>query len=156
VLLDVPEDVGAARLWRTIDSGVSAAAQSLPPQAKNSRVYFEVSRGPYAASESSFIGETLKRLGARNVVPAALGPFPKLNPEFVVRADPDLIMISSRGMQAMLSYPGWAGISAVRKAHICVFTPAESDVLGRPGPRMAEAARIMANCIGKHAVGRPQ
>jgi iron complex transport system substrate-binding protein len=156
VLLDVPEEVGAARLWRAIDSGVTVAAQSLPQQAKNTRVYFEVSRGPYAAGESSFIGETLKRLGVRNVVPAALGPFPKLNPEFVVRADPDLIMISSRGMQAMLSYPGWTGISAVRNAHICVFTPAESDVLGRPGPRMAEAARIMADCIRKHAGGKAQ
>jgi len=28
-------------------------------------------------------------LGAKNIVPASLGPFPKLNPEFVVRADPD-------------------------------------------------------------------
>lgn len=156
VLLDVPEEFGAARLWRAIDSGVSAAAQSLSPQAKNIRVYFEVSRGPYAAGESSFIGETLKRLGVRNVVPAALGPFPKLNPEFVVRADPDLIMTSSSGMQAMLSYPGWAGLNAVKNQRICVFAPAESDVLGRPGPRMAEAARIMADCIGKHPGGRAQ
>jgi iron complex transport system substrate-binding protein len=156
VLLDVPDELGAARLWRAIDDGVSAAAQSLPPQARNSRVYFEVSRGPYAAGESSFIGETLKRLGVRNVVPAALGPFPKLNPEFVVRADPDLIMISGRGVQAMLSYPGWAGISAVRNRRVCVFAPSESDVLGRPGPRMAEAARIMADCIRKHAGGTAQ
>jgi iron complex transport system substrate-binding protein len=156
VLLDVPEELGAARLWRAIDKGVSAAAQSLSPQAKNSRVYFEVSPGPYAAGESSFIGETLKRLGVRNVVPAALGPFPKLNPEFVVRADPDLIMTSSSGLQAMLSYPGWAGLSAVKDQRICVFAPAESDVLGRPGPRMAEAARIMADCISQHAGGRAQ
>ena len=154
VLLDVPDELGAARLWRIIDSSVSAAAQSLSPEARKSRVYFEVSRGPYAAGESSFIGETLERLGVRNIVPAALGPFPKLNPEFVVRANPDLIMVGSRGMQAMLSYPGWAGINAVKNQRICVFAPAESDVLVRPGPRMAEAARIMARCLEKHAGGR--
>jgi hypothetical protein len=28
-----------------------------------------------------------------------------------------------------------------------VFKPDESDVLVRPGPRMAEAARIMAQCL---------
>lgn len=120
-LLEVPDDVGADRLWRVIDSSVSAAAQSLSPKAKESRVYFEVSRGPYAAGESSFIGETLTRLGVKNVVPASLGPFPKLNPEFVVRANPDVIMIGNRSMQAMEPYPGWGSIKAVRERRICVF-----------------------------------
>jgi iron complex transport system substrate-binding protein len=146
-LLEIPDAQGADRLWRVIDSGVSAAAQSLSPQAKNTRVYFEVNRGPYAAGETSFIGETLTRLGVKNVVPAALGPFPRLNPEFVVRANPDLIMIGSRGMQAMVPYPGWSSIKAVREQRICVFGVEDSDVVVRPGPRMAEAARIMAKCL---------
>ncbi|HQS32568.1 helical backbone metal receptor [Polaromonas sp.] len=153
VLLDVPASQGADRLWRIIDSSVSAAAQSLSPKVKKTRVYFEVNRGPYAAGESSFIGETLTRLGLKNVVPASLGPFPKLNPEFVVRANPDLIMIGNRSMQAMVPYPGWGSIKAVRDQHICVFGVDESDVVVRPGPRMAEAARIMASCLEKYAGG---
>jgi iron complex transport system substrate-binding protein len=146
-LLAVPDSTGAERVWREIDASVSASAQSLPPQAKNTRVYFEVNRGPYAAGEASFIGETLTRLGVKNVVPAELGPFPRLNPEFVVRANPDLIMVGNSSMQGMLTYPGWAGLKAVRENRICVFSREESDVLVRPGPRMAEAARIMAKCI---------
>ena len=153
VLLDVPDSQGAERLWRIIDSSVSAAAQSLSARARNTRVYFEVNRGPYAAGESSFIGETLTRLGVKNVVPASLGPFPKLNPEFVVRANPDLIMIGNQSMQAMVPYPGWGSIKAVRDKRICVFGVEESDVVVRPGPRMAEAARIMACCLEKHAAG---
>jgi iron complex transport system substrate-binding protein len=156
VLLAVPDAQGADRLWRIIDRSVSAASQSLSAQAKNTRVYFEVSRGPYAAGESSFIGETLKRLGVKNVVPAALGPFPKLNPEFVVRANPDLIMIGNRSMQAMVPYPGWSSIKAVRDKRICVFGVVDSDVVVRPGPRMAEAARLMASCLEKYAAGAPQ
>ena len=155
-LLAVPDAQGADRLWRIIDSSVSAASQSLSAQAKNTRVYFEVSRGPYAAGESSFIGETLKRLGVKNVVPAALGPFPKLNPEFVVRANPDLIMIGNRSMEAMVPYPGWSSIKAVRDKRICVFGVADSDVVVRPGPRMAEAARLMASCLEKYAAGAPR
>jgi len=147
VLLEIPPQAGAERLWRVIDTSVSAAAQSMSPKARNTRVYFEVSRGPYAAGESSFIGETLSRLGVENVVPAALGPFPKLNPEFVVRANPDVIMAGNRSMQAMAAYPGWASIKAVREQRICVFGVDESDVVVRPGPRMAEAARIMARCL---------
>ncbi|CAN5526524.1 ABC transporter substrate-binding protein [soil metagenome] len=152
-LLDIPDAVGADRLWRTIDASVEAAAQSLSPKAKNTRVYFEVNRGPYAAGESSFIGETLKRLGVKNIIPAALGPFPRINPEFVVRANPDLIMVGSRSMQGMMTYPGWSNIKAVKEQRICVYSADESDVVVRPGPRMAEAARIMAKCIADKAGG---
>lgn len=78
----------AQRVWRSIDAGVAAAAQSLPPAARGVRVYFEVSPGPFGAGEASFIGETLARLGARNILPPTLGAFPKLNPEYVERPIP--------------------------------------------------------------------
>lgn len=155
VLLDIPEAAGAGRLWRTIDASVEAAAQSLSPRAKRARVYFEVNRGPYAAGESSFIGETLTRLGVKNVVPASLGPFPRLNPEFVVRANPDVIMAGNRSMQGMASYPGWGSIKAVKERRICAFGVDESDVVVRPGPRMAEAARLMARCLEDKAPDAP-
>lgn len=150
-LLAVPD---AQRVWRVIDAGVAAAAQSLPPQAKQLRVYYEVNRGPYAAGESSFIGETLARLGVQNIVPASLGPFPKLNPEYVVRANPDLIMVSQRNFPGLLQRPGWGAIRAVREQRICVFPNEPADILVRPGPRMAEGARIMAQCIADKG-GRP-
>lgn len=143
-LLDVPD---AQRVWRVIDAGVVAAAQSLPASVKNTRVYFEVNRAPYAAGETSFIGEILTRLGVKNIVPASMGPFPKLNPEFVVRANPDVIMIGDRNYEGMEGRPGWSGIRAVKERHVCVFTVAQSDVVVRPGPRMAESARIMAQCL---------
>jgi len=143
-LLDVPD---AQRIWRAIDAGVSAAAQSLPASVRGTRVYFEVNQGPYAAGEASFIGETLTRLGVKNIVPASLGPFPKLNPEYIVRANPDLIMIGQRSADGLLTRPGWQSIRAVREQRVCVFPAAEADALVRPGPRMAEAARVMAQCL---------
>ena len=91
----------ARQLWAGIEAGVDAAARSLPPAARGTRVYFEVNAAPYAAGESSFIGETLQRLGLRNIVPAALGPFPRISPEFVVRADPDLIMVGDASFTGM-------------------------------------------------------
>ena len=143
-LLEVPD---AQRVWRVIDAGVSAAAQSLPARIKNTRVYFEVNSAPYAAGESSFIGETLIRLGVRNIVPSALGPFPKINPEFVVRANPDVIMVGDASFEGMVQRPGWAGMPAIKAKRLCVFTPAQSDMMVRPGPRMNEAARLMAQCL---------
>ena len=146
----------AQRIWRAIDAGVAAAAQSLPASARGARVYFEVNSGPYGAGESSFIGETLARLGARNILPAALGPFPRINPEYVVRAEPDLIMIGERSAHGLQHRPGWQGMRALREQRVCVFAPEESDVLVRPGPRMAEAARLMARCLLRHAPDGPR
>ncbi len=142
----------AARVWRVIDAATQAAAQSLPKSIGATRVYFEVNPGPYGAGESSFIGETLTRLGVKNIIPAKLGPFPKLNPEYIVRANPDVIMIGQRSVDNMGQRPGWAGMRAMREHRLCVFTTAQSDVLVRPGPRMNEGARLMAQCLADKAV----
>ena len=165
-LLDVPEEQGAARLWRNIEAGIATAAQMLPKRAvginqpinqptnlaiKPTTVYFEVNPAPYAASESSFMGETLTRLGAKNIIPAALGPFPKINPEFVVRANPDVIMVGLRSSAGLEQRPGWQGLRALREKRLCLFSNEESDVLVRPGPRMAEAALLMATCLKSKA-----
>ncbi|MDR7333680.1 helical backbone metal receptor [Roseateles asaccharophilus] len=150
-VLGKPDD--ARRIWNRIDGAISFHAQQLPPAARALRVYYEVDAAPYAAGRASFIGEILERLGAKNIVPAELGPFPKLNPEFVVRADPQLIMVGQRSASGLPQRPGWGGIRAVKQQKICVWVPNESDVLVRPGPRMGEAAALMARCLRQAAAG---
>lgn len=145
----------AQHIWRAIDAGVAAAAQSVPASARGARVYFEVNQGPYAAGASSFIGETLTRLGANNIVPAALGPFPKLNPEFIVRAQPDIVMATASALAEMPGRPGWAGLLALRERRSCGFAPQPWDTLVRAGPRLAEGAEFLADCLaGLAASGR--
>jgi iron complex transport system substrate-binding protein len=65
----------------------------------------------------------------------------------VVRAQPDLIMVGDSNFADMAARPGWHTMQAMRSQRVCTFTPEESDVLVRAGPRMAEAARVMAKCI---------
>lgn len=157
VMVKVAQILGsnqAPRLWAQINAGVDAAARDLPHELRGARVYFEVNSGPYAASESSFIGELLARIGVANVVPGRLGPFPKLNPEFVVRADPQVIMVSDRNAQMLKARPGWDRIQAVREGRVCMFTAQQGDVLVRPGPRMAEGAHLMVQCLTGRLKGR--
>lgn len=153
-VLGLPQAEGE-RVWREIDAGVQAAVQSLSMQARRQRVYFEVSPAPYGASEASFIGETLLRMGVGNILPASLGPFPQINPEFVVRAQPDVIMAGDSSRASMLQRPGWPQMRAVREGRLCVFTPGQADMLVRAGPRMAEGARLMAQCLNRAAGGTP-
>ena len=138
---------GAPALWQRIESGIAAAAQSVPPSERGTSVYFEISDGPYAASESSHIGELLQRLGAANIVPGRLGSVPKLNPEFVVRADPQVIMVAERDAPMLASRPGWSRLRALREHRVCAFTPSQGDTIVRPGPRLDAGARLLADCL---------
>jgi iron complex transport system substrate-binding protein len=139
------------RVWKGIQVGVQKAVQSLSPAAKIQRVYFEVSPTPYGASESSFIGETLTRMGVGNILPASMGPFPQVNPEWVVRARPDVIMAGNSSRDSMLQRPGWARLRAMQGERLCIFKQEESDLLVRAGPRMAEGAQLMAHCLNRAA-----
>lgn len=143
------------RVWQQIQAGMQAAVQSLSPAARRQRVYFEVSPSPHGASESSFIGETLTRMGVANILPASMGPFPQLNPEWVVQARPDVIMAGDSSRASMLKRPGWDRLKAMQGQRLCVFRQDGSDMLVRAGPRMAEGARLMAECLNRAAADAP-
>lgn len=134
------------KVWTQVDARINAAAARLQAL-RGQRIYFEVAATPYAAGEASFLGELLARLGMRNVVPAALGPFPQLSPEFVVRAQPEVLMATQQAVAEMPARPGWAGMRALQQARHCGFAPAAFDVLMRPGPRLGQAAEILADCL---------
>ena len=134
-------------LWQRIEARMDAAGRRVPAALRGRKVYFEVAAVPYAAGESSFVGETLARLGLGNIVPAALGPFPQLNPEFILRAQPHVIMATQQELARMPQRPGWSGLRALRDKQQCGFAAAHYDVLARPGPRLGEAADLMADCL---------
>ena len=148
--LNVPAS-DSDRAWQGIQAGVQAAVQSLSPAARQQRVYFEVSPAPYGASASSFLGETLTRMGVTNILPATMGPFPQVNPEWVVQARPDVIMAGDSSRASMLQRPGWNRLRAMQGQRLCVFKQDESDMLVRAGPRMAEGAQLMADCLNRAA-----
>ena len=147
IALALGDAAAGPALWQRMQARIDAAAARVPASLRRQKVYFEVASAPYAAGESSFVGETLTRLGMGNVVPAALGPFPKLNPEFVVRAQPDIIIGSVRAVAEMPLRPGWAVLRALREQRHCGFASEPWNALVRPGPRLAEAAELLADCL---------
>jgi len=147
---------GAAELLARIDAGVQAAADRMPPAARGQRVYYEVTPAPHAAGRSTFIDELMQALGLVNIIDAELGPYPRINPELVVRLDPGLIMVSQQGAAELARRPGWAKLRALRQGRVCEFNAAERDILVRPGPRMPEAARLMADCASHSASSKKE
>lgn len=139
----------ADQVWAGIERGVRAAAARIPAAQRGQRVYFEIDASPYAAGPDSFIGETLGALGLGNAVPADLGPFPKLNPEFVVRAQPDVIMAAQGALADMPKRPGWSTLRALRAGRTCGFSLGTYEIIVHPGPRLGEAAGALADCVAR-------
>ncbi len=137
----------SGRVWHQIQKEIMRANKQLLTKGENIRVYFEVNPAPFAAGSNSFIGEILTQLDLVNIIPKSLGPFPKINPEFVVQAKPDVILLTESTVADIQKRPGWNSIPAVSKNRICAFTGDQNDVLVRPGPRMGEAAIIISSCI---------
>lgn len=136
----------AERLWVQAQAEIAEAAQRIPASIRGRRVYLEVSTEPHAAGPGSFMGQTLAQLGMANIAPADLGPFPRLNPEFVVRAQPAVVIASAAAFVQMGQRPGWSGLQALRDP-ACSLPAPVWEVLVRPGPRLGEAARVMADCL---------
>ena len=134
-------------VWQNIQQKLDVAALRVPDKAKGMRIYFEAGSGYFAAGEASYIGETLKRLGLVNVVTPAMGAFPQVNPEFVVKANPQIIFMGERTATDLKSRPGWQRIEAISQQKICAFTPEQSDIIVRSGPRIPEAADFMVACL---------
>ena len=147
--------LGVADRAQRLDEDIAREVQRIGAQAMARRrgdgpsVYFEVDGPPYAAGPSSYIGELLTRLGARNIVTPDMGAFPQLNPEYVVRHDPDVMFISPAELAHLAERPGWDRIRAVREQRLCAFPPAVRDSIVRPGPRVADGMRAMADCLAR-------
>ncbi len=136
------------RLWRGLDARVQEQRRRVPPAWRGRRVYLELHGGKAAASEESFIGETLALLGLANVVPGRLGAFPRLGPEYALRADPDvLITTSAHATVPPPQRPGWQALRAVREQRFCTLSERQFDVVLRAGPRIDEAAAALVQCL---------
>lgn len=139
-------DAQAAALLARIDAELDAAASRLPAAWRDRRVYLELAPG-VAAGASSFIGETLTRLGLNNIAGPELGLFPRLNPELLLRQPPDVVIGARLHLADAAQRPGWAHLPALRDGRICRLDEARMDLLQRPGPRVGEAAHMLVDCL---------
>ncbi|MFC3832220.1 MULTISPECIES: ABC transporter substrate-binding protein [Deinococcus] len=107
--------------------------------------YFEIDPTPYSIGPKSFMGVLLTKAGARNIIPESMGDFPKVDPEFIVKANPQLMLGVDRKTAA--ARPGWSGLNAVKSGRVIALPVELSSSLSRPGPRLPAALRSLARLI---------
>ncbi len=111
-------------------------------------IFYEITADLYSAGTDTFIGGMITSLKARNVAAGAESSFPQLSSEAVIEADPDVILLSDakwgESAETVGARPGWSAMAAVVNGRI---HPIDPDIVNRPGPRIVEGLRAMAEAI---------
>ncbi len=114
-------------------------------------VYYEIDATPYSVGPESFIGTLIQKAGGDNVVTAEQGDFPQLEPEYIVAANPEIVILgnapSGESMETLAARPGFGSLSAMRSGRVVELTEEQVNIMNRPGPRIAEATRLLASIL---------
>lgn len=141
-------EAGATRLITRTRSDLNALQKTVAGLPKVS-VYYEVDPAPYSVGPNSFIGTLISKAGGKTIIPAALGDFPKIDPELIVKSNPQVML--GLTLDDAKKRPGWPSLNAVKNAHVYKPTAEERDALSRPGPRLPVALRTLIRLIHPEA-----
>ncbi|WP_456410405.1 ABC transporter substrate-binding protein [Oceanithermus sp.] len=153
----VNREAEAEALVARINQQVYALESQAAKATDRPTVYYEIDATPYTVGPNSFIGTLIKKARGENIIPAELGLFPKISPELVVEKDPEVIVLGDApyGVTAakIAERPGWAGIRAIQDGRVCELTKEQTDVVHRPGPRVAEGLKLLIDCFHPGLLG---
>lgn len=147
---------GAASVARWMKRRIAQIVASVPGTRRHLRVYLELDQTYYSATSSTFIGSIYALFGFKNIAdPAgasASTDYPQLSAEYIVEANPQLIVLADtrccgQNSSTVAARPAWNTIAAV--AHHRVVG-VNDDIASRWGPRVVQFARAVARMAKQH------
>lgn len=147
VLLGLPERADSLRT--SLEHGLAAVRAAVGGRPRPTVLYLIWPYPPQTAGPGTFIDQLITAAGGRNVFADLRIQWPQVSLEEIVRRDPDYVVMPQNGasgaaMPSIRNAPGWRTLGAFREGHI-VFV--ESDLFNRPGARVVEAARLLAEVL---------
>jgi iron complex transport system substrate-binding protein len=142
----------AGELLQSMRTRIDELADSLPREADGLTVYHEISPDFFSATSATFIGSIYELLGLTNIADEAgaeAPDYPQLSAEYIVSADPDLIVLSDtkccdQTADTVAARPGWDGITAVSQGSV---VEVDDDIASRWGPRTVEFVETVAAAV---------
>jgi len=123
---------------------------------KGMTYYYELDDTYYSVTSDTFIGAVLGELGLRNIADQAKGAssgYPQLSAEYIVQADPDLILLADtkccgQDAEKVAKRPGWSDLTAVTSGAVVEL---DDDVASRWGPRIADLLQQVGDAVQAQA-----
>lgn len=114
------------------------------PLEKKPKVFVEIWNQPIiTAGPDSFIGEIIKIAGGHNIVcdlKETKSSFPTLSPEIILKANPDVIILTTSTPEEIYKIKSWRNIKAVKNKRVYKINP---DIIARPTLRITEAVKFL-------------
>jgi iron complex transport system substrate-binding protein len=131
-------------------SQLARIAAAAPHHTAPLTYYYELDQTYYSVTSATFVGQLLHLLGMTSIADtatgaAAAGGYPQLSPEFIIKANPDYIILADtlcchQTAAAVAKRPGWSGLTAVKDGHVIALN---DDIASRWGPRITDLLRTV-------------
>lgn len=139
---------------------IAQIVASVHKHSKPVSYYYELDQTFYSVTSSTFAGSLLSLLGMKSIADtasgaASAGGYPQLSSEFIVRADPDYVILADtmccqQSAATVAARPGWSGLTAVKDGHVI---PLNDDIASRWGPRIVSLLRTVASYLNQGSSG---
>ena len=118
--------------------------------------YWELDPTYYSVTSDTFVGSLLQLAGVTSIADEAqaeANDYPQLSAEFIVNADPDLIIRADteccqQNAASVAARPGWEGMKAVTSGNVVELS---DDIASRWGPRIVDLLRAVDEAAEKAA-----
>jgi cobalamin transport system substrate-binding protein len=127
---------------------------AVPHRSKPLTYYYELDQTYYSVTSDTFIGRLLALLGMKSIADSAKGAsaaggYPQLSAEFIVKANPDYIILADticchQNASTVARRPGWSGMTAVKSKHLILLS---DDIASRWGPRVVDLLQAVLAAI---------
>jgi iron complex transport system substrate-binding protein len=143
---------GATEVVQSMRSEIEELAASATGAA-GATVYHELGPDFFTATSDTFIGSVYELLGLENIADEAgdeaSGGYPQLTAEFIVDANPDLVVLADtkcceQTAATVAKRPGWKQIDAVAAGHVI---EADDDIASRWGPRTVDFVELIVGSL---------
>lgn len=142
-------DSAATTIASAVRDTLDAIRREVAGRERPSALYVVHHDPPMTAGPGTFIGQLIALAGARPVFGDIDQLWPAISMEAIVQRDPDILIVpvsdSTTGALARFrQMAGWRELRAVRNGRV-VEVP--GDLMSRPGPGIAQAARVLARAL---------
>lgn len=117
-------------------------------------LFYEIGYDPlFTVGPGSFINDAIGIAGGRNVAADAQQAYPQYSVEKLLQDDPEYYLAGASSMvtaEDIKSRPPYSSLQAVRQNKVFVIN---DDLVNRPGPRIVEGVRELAEVLHPEAFG---
>lgn len=143
----------AAEVVLSMQTEIDAIVDEVGSRIGGTTIYHELDPTYYSISSHSYAGELYSLLGLVNIADEADSDgfgYPQLSVEYIVDADPDVILLADAGfgesLETLRQRPGWSAMSAVSGG---LVVEVDADLSSRWTPRSLLFMRDVAEAIAE-------